>query len=356
MDLLGWVDILSLHIPTTMALAAVALIGYIFGQRTRRELPVDIEQARRELKRAHMVARELEKIADSVRKDLAVHRGSVSRFKERVRALSENRDDAAWQDLCKEAEGMLRPTLKLAMQISLAYDEIRQQSTQLMTFTEIRTDPLTGVSNRRALDETLDNMFAMMSRYDHHFSLAILDIDHFKQVNDRQGHLHGDRILQEFARLLDESVRDTDLVARYGGEEFVVVMPNTSLEGASIFSERLRELVQQRLPLTISAGLGRASKGDSAQTLLSRADSALYSAKAAGRNRVFRHDGIEIEAVTPEAPSESEREVLPNACSEVESETGCALRHNPSSSSKSTQPVQFSVAQMTDATANCSVD
>lgn len=310
MDLLAWIDFTVPHIPTTMALAAVALIGYIFGHRTRREMPVDVEQARRELKRAHLVARELEKIADSVRKDLAVHRGSVTRFKDRVRELSENRDDASWQDLCKEAENMLRPTLKLAMQISLAYDEIRQQSTQLMTFTEIRTDPLTGVSNRRALDETLDNMFAMMSRYDHQFSIAILDIDHFKQINDQQGHLHGDRILQEFARLLDDSVRDTDMVARYGGEEFVVVMPNTSLEGACVFSERLRDVVQQRLPLTISAGLGVASKGDSPQTLLSRADSALYSAKAAGRNRVFRHDGIDIEAVTAEPVLDEAMEVL----------------------------------------------
>lgn len=307
MDLLAWIDITAFHIPTTMALAAVALIGYLFGQRTRKEVPVDIEQARRELKRAHLVARELEKIADSVRKDLAVHRASVSRFKDRVRQLSETKDEASWQNLCKEAESMLRPTLKLAMQISLAYDEIRQQSTQLMTFTEIRTDPLTGVSNRRALDETLENMFAMLSRYDHHFTLAILDIDHFKMINDQQGHLHGDRILQQFARLLDESVRDTDMVARYGGEEFVVIMPNTTLQGACIFSERLRELVQQRLPLTISSGISAASKGDSPQTLLSRADSALYSAKAAGRNRVYKHDGTDIEAVTDEASLVAER-------------------------------------------------
>lgn len=349
MDLLGWIDIWSLHIPTTMALAAVALVGYIFGHRTRRALPVDIEQARRELKRAHMVARELEKIADSVRKDLAVHRGSVSRFKERVRELSDHRDDASWQDLCKEAESMLRPTLKLAMQISLAYDEIRQQSTQLMTFTEIRTDPLTGVSNRRALDETLDNMFAMMTRYDHHFSVAILDIDHFKQINDQQGHLHGDRILQEFARLLDDSVRDTDMVARYGGEEFVVVMPNTTLEGASIFSERLREVVQQRLPLTISAGLGAASKGDSPQTLLSRADSALYSAKAAGRNRVFRHDGVEIEPITPEPMLDAAMEVLAIANSDTPSQ---AAQKENVEDGDSALPLSFSETRAAD---NCSV-
>ena len=122
---------------------------------------------------------------------------------------------------------MLKPTLKLASQLAAAYDEIRQQSNNLMTFTEVRTDPLTGVSNRRALDETLESMFAMMHRYEHPFSVVLVDIDYFKQINDEQGHLYGDRMLKAVARLLDDNVRDTDMVARYGGEEFVIVMPQT---------------------------------------------------------------------------------------------------------------------------------
>jgi diguanylate cyclase (GGDEF)-like protein len=205
------------------------------------------------------------------------------------------------------------------------------------------------------LDETLDNMFAMMSRYDHLFSIAILDIDHFKQINDQQGHLHGDRILQEFARLLDDSVRDTDMVARYGGEEFVVVMPNTTLEGASIFSERLREVVQQRLPLTISAGLGVASKGDSSQTLLSRADSALYSAKAAGRNRVFRHDGIEIEAVTAEPTLDAVTELLSIARSTEDVGSPAEPAPPASESSPAALPLHFPTVPSADAAANFSV-
>src|SRR3954464_9619502 len=109
---------------------------------------------------------------------------------------------------------MLKPTLKLAAQLAAAYDEIRQQSNNLMTFTEVRTDPLTGVSNRRALDETLESMFAMMHRYEHPVSIVLVEIDNFKQRNDEQGHLDGDRMLKSVARLLDDSVRDTDLVAR----------------------------------------------------------------------------------------------------------------------------------------------
>ena len=293
-------DLWSLYLPTPAALAAVALIGYLFGQRTRQQATVDASQARRELKRAKLVAHELEQIAETVRRDLAAHRGSVARFKDRVSQLSGAQDEMSCQELCREAEDILKPTLKLATQISLAYDEIRQQTSQLMTFTEVRTDPLTGISNRRALDETLDNMFALMNRYSHSFSLVIVDIDHFKQVNDEQGHLHGDQMLQSFARLLDDAVRETDMVARYGGEEFVVIMPQTEMAGGCIFAERLRAAVEKQLPLTISGGVATAVKGDTPQTLLSRADSALYSAKAAGRNRVYRHDGEEIEAIGPE--------------------------------------------------------
>lgn len=295
----------SVGIPAPVALAAVALIGYLFGQRTHIGKPADTDQGRLEVRRAKLVARELEKIAESVRKDLATHRASVSKFKERVTQLGLNEKDASWQDLRKEAEEMLKPTLKLAMQISGAYDEIRQQSTQLLTFTEVRTDPLTGISNRRALDETLENMFAMLSSFEHPFSVAIFDIDHFKQINDQQGHLEGDRTLKKFACLLADSVRETDMVARFGGEEFVVVMPHTELDGALIFCERLRKTVDKLLPLTISGGLAQACAADTPQTLLSRADSALYSAKAGGRNCVFQHDGKEILAFTSEqTPSE----------------------------------------------------
>ena len=119
------------------------------------------------------------------------------------------------------------PRSKLASQLAAAYDEIRQQSNNLMTFTEVRTDPLTGVSNRRALDETLESMFAMMHRYEHPFAVVLLDIDHLQANQRRAGALYGDRMLKAVARLLDDSVRDTDMVARYGGEEFVIVMPQT---------------------------------------------------------------------------------------------------------------------------------
>ena len=197
----------------------------------------------------------METIAEAVRKNLATHHSSINHFKDRVRDLSGQQKETAWQELCKEAEEMLKPTLRLAAQIAHAYDEIRQQSNHLMTFTEIRTDPLTRVSNRRALDETLETMFALLNRYEQHFVVVILDIDHFKKVNDAQGHLQGDRTLQNVARVIDETVRDTDMVARYGGEEFVVVMPHTDADGACVFANRVRSKIATTLDVTISGGM-----------------------------------------------------------------------------------------------------
>jgi diguanylate cyclase (GGDEF)-like protein len=257
----------------------------------------EADKARRELRRAKAVAKELEQIAEGVRKQLASHHMSVARFKDRVSELSGQEKGAAWMDLCRETEQILKPTLRLAEQISRAYDEIRQQTNHLMSFTEVRTDPLTRVSNRRGLDESLESMFALLERYDQPFSLAIFDIDHFKQVNDTKGHLQGDRTLQAVARILDDTVRDTDIVARYGGEEFVVVMSHTSMENACQFAERVRTLVESNLQLTISGGVAQAMEGDNPQALLSRADAALYSSKAAGRNRISCHTGAEIELV-----------------------------------------------------------
>jgi diguanylate cyclase len=189
--------------------------------------------------------------------------------------------------------------MRLATQIAQAYDELRQQMNLLMTFTEIRTDPLTGLSNRRGMDDSLDTLFGLMSRYGNPFSIIILDVDHFKRVNDEQGHLFGDQILQKTAILLEECARDTDIVVRYGGEEFVILMPETELDGATAFAERVRMEVEQDLPITVSCGAATAGDGDTGDKLFSRADQALYKAKNTGRNAAYGHNGTSIEPAFP---------------------------------------------------------
>ena len=243
-----------------------------------------------------MVAAELERIACEVRQSLRKHHSSLDRFKDRVGKLGQDEKSAAWQALCQEAEDMLKPTLNLASQIADAYEQIRQQSAHLMTFTETRTDPLTGAKNRRALDDILATQFGMVNRYGLRFSVVLFDIDHFKQVNDEYGHLRGDQILREVAKLFDATVRETDVVARFGGEEFVIVMPQTDLTGASMVAERVRLAVQQQTIVTVSGGVAVAQEGDNAESLIARADACLYSAKTAGRNCVHRHRGEIMES------------------------------------------------------------
>jgi diguanylate cyclase (GGDEF)-like protein len=136
-----------------------------------------------------------------------------------------------------------------------------------------------------------------MNRYGTRFSIAMFDIDRFKQINDVQGHLFGDQILTQLARMIDESVRETDVVARFGGEEFLVVMPETDLEGATKFADRLRQQIAQEMPLTVSGGVAEGMDGDSHESLVARADTALYAAKSAGRNCIFRHTGETAEMV-----------------------------------------------------------
>jgi diguanylate cyclase (GGDEF)-like protein len=297
-------SLLPIPAPILLAMAVVALIGYVFGRKSK-PLANDMPgRSRREVRRAQLVAAELEKIAWDLRKALVRHHTSVSKFRERVGKLNDRQQEAAWKNLCRDAEEVLRPTLRLAAQISHAYDEIRQQSANLMTFTEVRTDPLTGVNNRRGMDDTLGTQLALMNRYGSRFSVAMFDIDYFKQVNDIQGHLYGDQMLSTLARMIDESVRETDVVARFGGEEFLVIMPETDLAGATRFADRLRERIAKEMPLTVSGGVAEALDGDSPESLLVRADAALYGAKSAGRNCIFRHTGDSAEMVTAEVTAQ----------------------------------------------------
>ena len=159
------------------------------------------------------------------------------------------------------------------------------------------TDALTRLLNRRALMERLAGEVERARRFKSQLSLLVMDLDHFKAVNDQHGHLVGDEILRRIGALLTSVVRAIDVVARYGGEEFVIVLPETSSEGAVVFAERLREriagtsfglVVAPDFHLTCSVGVATFPSPHVASTeaLFARADEALYRAKSGGRNQV----------------------------------------------------------------------
>jgi diguanylate cyclase (GGDEF)-like protein len=292
---LEWLERLDSGFPITVALAAVALLGYLFGQRTRNANPSahDSERAR-ELERASGIARQLETIAESLRHDLASHHGRLLEFRERVSQAKSSQDEAAWKQLFCEAEEMLSPTLQLAEQLSMAYDAIRRQSDALETFTQARIDPCTGVGNGRALDEKLEALIGASRRGGAEFSLVLLGIDRKPIHLADEDHAALAASMAELAELVRACMRQYDFVARYGDDEFAVLMPQAKIVSAGVFGERLRQLVVEEMKTTVSCGVAQFHEGDDAKSLLSRADSALYSAKAAGGNKQFVHNGAQI--------------------------------------------------------------
>ena len=188
---------------------------------------------------------------------------------------------------------------KLSKVIDVALDKWRRLQQAMADKAELERlatfDSLTGLYNRRAILGKLHELINLANRYREDFSLSMLDIDHFKKVNDHYGHLAGDEVLEQVARSVHQNIRDTDIVGRYGGEEFIIILPRTSLSSSWIVAERLRSMIEKVemkdsagnvFTITVSQGLAGWDRGEDAYSLISRADRALYKAKEKGRNRV----------------------------------------------------------------------
>jgi diguanylate cyclase (GGDEF)-like protein len=181
---------------------------------------------------------------------------------------------------------LMAPYAALHLEHARAFGRMRESAER---------DPLTQLRNRRAFDEIFADELNRFERYGRNVALMMLDIDHFKNVNDRYGHEAGDEVLRRVARLLTGSVRDTDTAARFGGEEFVMLLPETDLAAASDVAERIRAGVAAleidwrgaRIPVRISIGVSAVPERLlHPRDLIASADAALYQAKAAGRDRV----------------------------------------------------------------------
>ncbi|MDH5545140.1 MAG: GGDEF domain-containing protein [Gammaproteobacteria bacterium] len=162
-------------------------------------------------------------------------------------------------------------------------------------------DPLTGVNNRATFDETIIRETRLARRYHRPLSLIILDIDHFKLINDELGHSMGDCVIKSTAECTASCIRSTDILFRYGGEEFVIMLSNTSAEGASQLAERIRRAIErsktgcgaESRSVTVSLGVSTLSHDESEKEFFSRADAALLEAKRSGRNRVCIAEQLE---------------------------------------------------------------
>jgi diguanylate cyclase (GGDEF)-like protein len=177
-----------------------------------------------------------------------------------------------------------------AVRMKRLQDELRMRNDQLDALS--RVDALTGIFNRRHLDEQLLEAGRISARNQQSLAIVMLDIDHFKHINDSHGHPAGDLVLQEFARRLRSTLRAGNIVGRWGGEEFLVIAPRTTADQAMMLGERIRlsiadqpiDLGSVRLSITVSVGCGVGLKPSA--ELVALADVALYRSKAEGRNRV----------------------------------------------------------------------
>lgn len=245
----------------------------------------------------------------------------------RVEGLDAGADDYITKPInFAELEARVRSMLRiktLQKDLEAREKELEEMNQRLLEMAH--TDSLTGVDNRRYLEERLHEMFEHSLRMEEALMCVMCDIDHFKSVNDTHGHQAGDEVLQQFAQLLREYVRETDRVGRYGGEEFVLLLPGTPVDAAVSLAEKLRQAVEAHtftfeggsVCRTVSCGVAgwphpRIRTEDD---LLRASDDALYVAKERGRNRVVRFDSEEFNAHSGQWTAEVPAERAPAAAS-----------------------------------------
>lgn len=224
----------------------------------------------------------------------AAHRDLARRI-ERVSRISD-----AYQSLTKENEQSLSDRLNKQLRQLSKVARISDHYQKMMHDLNLALreasnhDPLTGLGNRRLLLERLKEEVERHRRYSRPFSIAMLDIDHFKSINDQHGHELGDTVLVEISRVLDAEVREHDLCGRWGGEEFLVLLPETELKASHVVMERIRVAIsnlmvrvgEDTLSVTASIGIAEHRPGNSYSDTINHADNALLTAKRSGRNRV----------------------------------------------------------------------
>lgn len=188
----------------------------------------------------------------------------------------------------------IRETDLLERLLSLLIYPLRNALLYFQALDQAQKDPLTQIGNRSAFDSAMEKELCSFQRHQSDFSLMIIDIDHFKQVNDTYGHIAGDKVLYSVAQTIQKTIRRSDEVFRYGGEEFVVILSNTKQGGARFIAERVRKEIEklcvpehQAINVTASLGISSSELMRDVSKTLEHADNALYQAKDSGRNRVI---------------------------------------------------------------------
>lgn len=239
----------------------------------------------------------LRELAGRVAQQVDEHSHKVEEISEELASL----DQPGEEDVLVSVNKLINVNEQMKQQLQAAEDRLQAQARQIESHAvEARTDPLTQVSNRRALEDELRRCVDEYARLGKPVTVMIIDVDNFKRFNDTHGHLAGDEVLRGVARVLRKNFAETNLVARYGGEEFAIVFPAATLASAKETAEKARLAIAsarfryegRELRVTSSAGIAEISVGETEAALVKRADEALYASKHAGRNCAHYNDGF----------------------------------------------------------------
>ena len=186
-----------------------------------------------------------------------------------------------------------KETIKLEYLLSALLNPLHNGLMYRQAVNSSLLDPLTSINNRAAYNDSINKEISLANRHQNPLAMIVLDIDHFKSLNDNYGHLFGDCVLRDIAKCISEHVRDSDMVFRYGGEEFIILLRNTCEQGANLLAERIRTAISQihfkygdhSTRATASLGIACLKHDELEHDLFKRADDALYTAKDEGRNR-----------------------------------------------------------------------
>ncbi len=295
--------LIDIAFATVMALAGVALGVCLRGRKSSCEVetaPSDTEHAKEALASLHVLA-----------KRMATHVGEHSSRVEEINEELNSGDGDNPEAVINAVTRLIDANDNMQKQLGDAEVKLEEQARLVESHAEqARTDALTGLANRRAFDDEMARRLSEFQRCNTPFAMAMLDVDKFKVFNDTHGHQAGDEVLREIADVLRKESRGTDLVTRYGGEEIAVVLGATSLDDASASAERFRRAVEEtkfwhgetEMQVTVSIGVAQVLDAEDVETLIQRADAAMYASKDGGRNCVHLHDGDAVHPFGEEEP------------------------------------------------------
>ncbi len=259
-------------------------------------------RGRHDMLQAGAIAKRLQTLANEMSSSVGAHRQELEQASQLLAVDGESGDESIADFVTRVVGDIVLSNQNLQAKLDTAEGRLQEQAVEIEAhISRSLTDPLTGLPNRREFNERLEERMGAWNRRREVFSLLLLDVDHFKKLNDQYGHLTGDQVLASLGGALRGAIRREDAVARYGGEEFAILLPNTSSEQAALVAQKVREAVartvvnhnQRKIAVTVSCGIASIQPNERVETMIQRADAALYAAKAAGRNCAFVHDGAE---------------------------------------------------------------